>query len=42
MGYNPDYTTSFIYKPILPNNTEIYDDEEILSILFPDVKNENG
>lgn len=41
-GYNPDYTTSFIYKPILPNNTEIYNNEETLSILFPDVKNENG
>ena len=41
-GYHPDYTTSFIYKPILPNDKSIYASDIILNLIYTDAKNKNG
>ncbi len=41
-GYNPDYTTSFIYRPILPTNISAFVSEQILNELYPNATNENG
>ena len=41
-GYNPDFTTSFIFDPVLPSDTA----EELLNyytdLIYPNAKNENG
>ena len=41
-GYHPDFTTSFIYKPILPNDLSIYSSDIILDIIYTDAKNKNN
>ena len=41
-GYHPDYTDTFIYKPILPNDTKVLASELLLSLIYPDAKNMNG
>lgn len=41
-GFHPDYVTSFIYKPVLPTDSVIYESDEVLSLIYPDIKNENG
>lgn len=42
MGYHPDYTTSFIYRPILPSNIENYSDEIISNVIQANGINANG
>lgn len=41
-GYHPDYTTSFIYRPILPDELSNYSDEIILNTIYTDAQNMNG
>jgi hypothetical protein len=41
-GYHPDFTTSFIYRPILPDNIELYDSNILLDVIYTDAKNGNG
>lgn len=41
-GYHPDYTTSFIYRPILPDELSNYSDEIILNTIYTDTQNMNG
>ena len=41
-GYHPDYTTSFIYKPILPDDSKIYINDLILSLIYKNAMNENN
>ena len=42
VAYDPDYTTSFIYKPILPTNITAFISEQVLKTLYPDTINEAG
>lgn len=41
-AYNPDITTSFIYDPILPHDAEDDLISYLTTLIYPDVKNENG
>lgn len=41
-SFHPDYTTTFIYRPILPNDLETYSDDILLKIIYTDAKNENN
>ena len=40
--YNPDYVDAFIYKPILPNDVNIFSSDILLDIVYPNTKNLNG
>ena len=41
-GYHPDYTTSFIYKPILPNDIDLYSSDVLLDVIYTNAKNGNN
>lgn len=42
-GYHPDYTTSFIYKPVLPNDESTYTNmETLVDVVYEEAYNENG
>ena len=42
-GYHPDFTTSFIYRPILPSDDTTYTNiESLLEVIYEDVYNEHG
>ena len=41
-GYHPDYTTSFVYRPILPDGIENFSDEIISNIIEVNAVNLNG
>ena len=41
-GYHPDFTASFIYRPILPSNVDIYASDIISDIVYKDAYNMNG
>jgi hypothetical protein len=41
-AYHPDYVDAFIYNPILPNDTTQELTDSLMTLIYPDAKNENG
>ena len=41
-GYHPDYTTSFIFRPVLPDDLTIYGSDIISGLIYEDAENLSG
>ena len=42
MAFHPDYCTAFIHKPTLPSDMDVYVEDTLTEIVYPDAVNENG
>jgi hypothetical protein len=41
-GYHPDYTTSFVFRPVLPDDLTIYGSDVISGLIYEDAENLSG